>query len=340
MDGVPIWLFLVAPPGCTKSALLMSFLNANKIMATTTLTSASLISGMNNKHGIDNSLIPQLNNKVLVIKDFTTILNMNPIARDEIFGIFRDVYDGVIDKYFATIEKHYKSKFGIIAGVTPAIEVYTDSFSAMGERFLTWKINLPKDSTIILKKAIENTTKETEFSKELNEIAKLFLRQNFIDIPIFNDKFIDKIINLAQLMSIMRASVIRERYSKEITHQPIIELATRIVKQLVKISIGIAQFKNKKITDEEEYKIIKKLALHSMPSRYEDILRYSYLHKDNFDIKFLIEKTKLPSITIQRLLENLTLIRVLERNKINMFKSTWKLSNKIKKYIEITEVYK
>lgn len=337
-QGDPVWLFLVAPPGFTKSELLMSFINCNKILATTSLTSASLVSGMGGANN-DNSLIPKLNGKVLITKDLTALLNMNPIARDEIFGVFRDIFDGRIDKYFSNLERHYISKFGFIAGVTPVIEQYTDSFTAMGERFLTWKAYLPEDTTELIKKAILNVNNEIAMRNELNIIAQQFLIQQFDIIPELNNKFIDKIVALAQLVAYLRSSVIREKFSKEITHKPIQELGTRLAKQFTKTKLALAQFKNKKITDHADYNLIKKLALHTIPSRHEEILKEGFNNTSYFDIEYLSNKTNLPNITIQRLLENLTLMKVLIRKKINILKYGWVLSDKIKRILEITEVY-
>jgi hypothetical protein len=339
-QGDPVWLFLVAPPGFTKSELLMSFLNCNKIIAVTSLTSASLVSGIGQGTN-DNSLIPRLNGNILICKDLTAILNMNPITRDEIFGIFRDAYDGRLDKHFATMERHYISKFGFIAGVTPIIEQYTNTFIAMGERFLTWKEFLPEDTTALLKRAILNVNNEIKMRNELNIISQEFLLQKFDSLPELNNKYIDKLIALAQLVANLRSSVIREKFSKEITNKPIQELGTRLVKQFTKTMLASAQFKGKKITDENDYVLIKKLALHTIPTCNENILKEMYFNNNkNIDIEYLNNKSNLPNITIQRWLENLTLMKVLIKYKINVLKYGWKLNDKIKKLLDFTEIYK
>ncbi len=72
LDGDPIWLFLVAPPGSLKTELIMSMADAPLIVTTTSLTPHVLISGFPSAGGGDPSLIPKLNGKVLTIKDFTT----------------------------------------------------------------------------------------------------------------------------------------------------------------------------------------------------------------------------------------------------------------------------
>ncbi|GAG47595.1 unnamed protein product, partial [marine sediment metagenome] len=104
--------------------------------------------------------------------DFTTILNMHHDNRDEIFGILRDAYDGSITKHFGNgIVRRYKSTFGIIAGVTPAIELYTEEHTALGERFLRYKIRIPTGAEYqqnILMKAVTNIGHENEMRRVLS----------------------------------------------------------------------------------------------------------------------------------------------------------------------------
>ena len=94
MDGPPVWVFLVGPPGSAKTAVLASLNTYQKIYSTSSLTVHALISGANWKDSADPSLIPRLNGTVMVIKDFTSILSMRDTEKDEIFGILRDSYDG------------------------------------------------------------------------------------------------------------------------------------------------------------------------------------------------------------------------------------------------------
>ena len=144
-EGDPLWLFIVAPPGGTKTELIRSLAKSPFTYNTSTLSSKSLISG-SNITSQEHSLIPKLDGKVLVIKDFTTILDMEQMERNAIFGLLRDAYDGSIAKEFGTGSKSFVSKFGIITGVTPAIEVYTENATALGERFLKFNIPIPKDA--------------------------------------------------------------------------------------------------------------------------------------------------------------------------------------------------
>ncbi len=142
--GDPLWLFLVAPPGGSKSELLMSLDASDYIVSLSQLTPHALISGQKVGKGMeDPSLLPRLNNRMLIVKDFTAIMGMNETDRENILGQLRDAYDGKAEKYFGTGEhKTFRSKFGVIAGVTPAIEKFANQSVSLGERFLKYRIRM------------------------------------------------------------------------------------------------------------------------------------------------------------------------------------------------------
>lgn len=348
IGGDPIWLFLVAPSGGTKSEFITSISDCPGTYSITTLTPHTLISGANFGGGGDPSLIPKLKNKVLAIKDFTTILNMNSNSREEIFGILRDAYDGKIEKNFGNgIIRRYKSKFGIVAGVTPAIELYTSGQTALGERFLKW--NIPFDDSFegrynILSKALSNTTKEEQMRKEIDEMAYKVLNHPYQDdnIPDVPDNIKGKVIGLSQYIGVIRGTVNRDKYTREVTHKPFQELGTRLAKQFLKLMLGIGLFRQKEIITNREYEIIKKVAISTIPSRLETIV-YGIVSEDicdTYTVEELQEISGLPRTTVKRMTENLVLLQVLEELKVGRRLKSYKLKDEIVDIIELSEIYK
>src|SRR6185295_20396517 len=129
------------------------------------------------------SLIPRLNEKVLVIKDFTSILGMNDNDKEEIFSILRDAYDGFCGKVFGNgVERSYKSRFTVIAAVTPSIYDLGPRHSALGERFLKFMMgdNLHHDQEEeIISRAIENVDRDSKIRTELSLVTGTFLSYGF-----------------------------------------------------------------------------------------------------------------------------------------------------------------
>ena len=78
LDSKPVWLYIVGAPGSGKTEILQSLILSDEVILRDTVTRPSLIPGyMDKKTKRDESLIPQLNGKNLIITDFTTILQMN-----------------------------------------------------------------------------------------------------------------------------------------------------------------------------------------------------------------------------------------------------------------------
>lgn len=344
LDGEPLWMFIIAPSGATKTELLLSVSQAPRVVSTTALTPHSLVSGANFAGGGDPSLIPKLNGKVLIIKDFTTILNMNQMARDEILGILRDAYDGKTEKTFGNgIFRSYNSKFGIIAGVTPAIELYIAGQTAFGERFLGFKIKIPesyKGRLVYLSKAMGNNQSESKMKEELSELGKRVLSHNYKEIPEIPEIFQKKLMTLALWTSIMRGTVTRDKYSKEVIAKPFVELATRIVKQYTKLSTGIAMFRGKKKVTRAEYRVIKQVSISSVLSDLNELTKFMYHSgKDSWkEFREITKATRLPAENCRRKLEDLTMLNVIVKESKNM-KSYYRIHEEMYELISENGIY-
>ena len=105
-------------------------------------------------------LLPQLDGRVLIFKDFTTILEKGRDERREIIAQFREAYDGTFAKKLGTVDKtiSYSSRFGLVAGVTPVIDKHWKVMQQLGERFLKVRWNEKPD--LATKRARENEGKE------------------------------------------------------------------------------------------------------------------------------------------------------------------------------------
>lgn len=345
LPGDPLWLFLVAPPGATKTELLMTLIDAPNITTTTSLTPHSLISGANFAGGGDPSLIPKLNGKCLVVKDFTTILNMNMVARDEIFGILRDAYDGRTEKHFGNgVFRSYESKFAVIAGVTPVIEQFTDEHSALGERFLRYKIHTRTDakgSKAFLKRALSNVANEDEMRSSLRKVGTQVLKHDFTGGPTFSDEICEKIIALAQWTALMRSTITREKYSGEITHKPYTELGTRLAKQYMKLLLGVGLFKQLDTITDKEYQIAVHMAKSTVSSRMEEVVRKMYKGEKEkaYSTSDIVKLTNLPPMTCGRVMENLMMLHVVQKKDSGPMKTEWVFTEDMKELIETAELY-
>lgn len=135
IGGEPNWLFIVGPAGSGKTSFLESFGGRNDYFDySSKLSAKNLVSGW--AQGPDKSFLNTLRGKTMIIKDFTTVLDMPKDQQRELFSILRDAYDGSLRvKFGNNVDRDYHNlNFNLIAGVTPAIYRHNDA--DMGERFL------------------------------------------------------------------------------------------------------------------------------------------------------------------------------------------------------------
>jgi len=345
-SGHPLWMFIVAPPGGTKTEPLSSLLEAPDIVYKNTLGAKSLVSGQVLSGGADPSLLPRLHERMLVIEDFTTVLSIPPTFREEIFGILRSAYNGRYERDYGNGRVfRCECLFGILAGVTPAIEHQAENFTALGERFLSYAPPIPKDvrgRRPYLKKAQENRGHELEMRAELKRVAAEALNYPFSSAPIIPGGIEDCVLDLAQWTSLMRGVLKRDKYAarKEITHEPFSELGTRLVKQYSKLLDGIGRFKRLDIVGEEEYSSIRRIAYSSVPSDRRRVLRAMSAEPGKaWSSGEVSEATGLPRYPMcERVAETLSMLGVLKRENA-MRQNLWRIENDFVELIESTHIF-
>jgi hypothetical protein len=355
MDGPPIWLFLVSPPGGAKTITMEGLIEYERTTSTSSLTAHALISGANWQGQSDPSLIPRLDGKVLLIKDFTTVLNLREDEKEQIFGILRDAYDGKCGKIFGNgVERTYKSHFTVIAAVTPKIYEIGPRHAALGERFLKFRMgdNLDHyEEDKIISRAIDNVDHDTQMKEELMNITSPFLQFGFeeIETPRLDSQTHQAIIKLAQFGARLRGNVSRDLYNSEMmTGRPFAEVGSRLGIQLAKLARALAVLRGKSAVTDLEYALVKKVMLDTVSQRNEDIVRVMFNHEvtkneqqSSITAAELSNVTRYPITTIRRLMDDLNLLNVIERRGTagSGFKQTWQLSTYMTKAISESGVY-
>lgn len=352
LEGDPLWMFIVSSPGGSKTEILQSANRCPTVYVMSSLTSHSLISGAHFQNGKDPSVLPELDKKTLVIKDFTPILTKKDTERDEIFGILRDAYDGSTSKVFGNGQRrNYICHFSVLSGVTSRIHELATEHQSLGERFLKYSLgdNIHHDYEVeMMNRAADNVGSETIMRKELSDVVYEFLlhqiwltRQYKPTLPSEIQK---KLISLAQFGARMRGTVSRDKYRSDImTSKPAAEYGTRLVKQLVKLMKAICYINDIKVIGEHEYNTAKKVMLDTIPQRIEDVVRCLHQNcstiNDTLRTKDIAAKTKYTVGTISHVLADLDILGVVTKTgKQNIYE--WTLSKYIRDLIEKASIYK
>ncbi len=276
LNSKPVWLYLISPPGGGKTEILQSLeQDRREIYAVSILTAQSLISGrILSKGEKDPSLLPKLDGKVLVIKDFTAMLYSKWETLSAILGQLRDAYDGGCRKVFGTgKETEYSSKFGIIAAVTPAIDKHANLLAPLGERFLMYRSPpVSREERIERAMAASRNLSVEETEDALNCAAARILRRNPKQ-PELPDDLRQELLDLAELVARARCRVERDRTTREPMYFPEAEIPTLLGKQFADLALGLAMAREKPTVTADEVKLVQKVGLDSIPSNQLRLLK-------------------------------------------------------------------
>jgi GTPase SAR1 family protein len=218
-QGDAIWLLVVGPSGSGKTELVRA-LRGDYVVSVDTITSNSLISGLK-VPGKDETfgMLETLDKKLLVIKDLTTMLEKTAASRDDtVFAQLRSAYDGEYAAFHGSGHRRqaYKAQFGLIGAVTPAIDRYRAVNSALGERFLTIRIEMdPNEENEAIEKSQDNRGTETAMRQEIGHAVTTTLNEyrdiaTEIGCPLIQGPDLKKIRALSYLLSHMRTEVARD----------------------------------------------------------------------------------------------------------------------------------
>jgi len=314
LPGDPLWMYIIGPAGGGKTLLLTSLQDSNRTIFRSSVTPRALVSGFNSKP--DPSLLPHLDNKCLIWKDFTEVLSMHPNDKDEVFGVLRGAYDGFVQKTFGNgVNREYTVHFSMLAGVTPAIN--GDNRASLGERFL--KFQMLKDENIDhseqIRAAISMVAKENEMEAELRESASTFIngRTGYAATPRVPECIKERVVALAQIIAILRASVERNQYNDKIKYRPQAEVGTRLAKQLVKLAKMLAIVEKEDAVTENIHQLIERVAFDSATGFHIEVVQAVILLGPNATEREITALTGLPPTNTHRALEDLVLLRALKR---------------------------
>lgn len=321
--GDPSWLMLVAPPSGGKTELLRALDGLPFVYFLSSLTAQTLISGKKTKNGSSCSLLPKLNGKILILKDFTSVLSMKHEQRAEVLAQLREVADGRFSKGFGTGDTvDWQGHVGFLGAVTPVYDTFHSVISVMGDRFLLWRSENEEDMSPGLM-AIDRVGGETAMREEMQAAATQFIEQfkNFkLSRVVVSEETKKMIVGMALFAAKLRCPVERDPYTKNITYDPQPEGAPRLSKQLYQLGVALAVIHGNTTIGPDEFEILSKITFDLTTSRRAKIVRYlwdkkcweSFSHwESTTDVALALD---LPTNTAKYALEDLMILRVCRRD--------------------------
>lgn len=325
LPGDPLWLWLIAPPGAAKTELLRS-INGKDFYHLSDLTSKTFVSGLmlgegEKRRKIDD-LLPQLDKKVLLFKDFTTVLEKPSDERAEIFAQLRECYDGMFSKKFGTLDKkvEYTARFGLIAGVTPVVDKYWKMMQQLGERFL--KYRWAEDGDATTRRAEGNEGSEREMRDEIQNAVLGYLNNLDVQEPEFPKEYSERLIEAAKFLAVLRTPVQIQNAHSDFWFEfiPVPEMPTRLVKQLKKLSKALAVVRGRRIVTELDIVTAECVARSTAPPDRIEILQtlrsmqFSTLH--GVTAGAIHRSVNIPETTVRHILGQLERLKLVTSEEV------------------------
>ena len=311
LDGEPVWLLLVAPPSGGKTVVLDALLGLRDVHEVATLTEASLLSGTPKKESKNarGGLLKVMGDfGVLLCKDFTSTLAMNRDARGPALAALREVYDGRWTRHVGSDggrTLHWHGKAGFIGGVTEAIDSHHAVTSALGERFLLFRLPVPSDTD---RRTLAGRGSGLTVGAETKAVLQDGVRRLFDAAPLTGpaqsppQATQDVIADLANFATVARSAVERDHHH-EVCNVPGRELPTRLARQLATLRAGLAAIG---VTETRAVELLSRVAVSCIPPMRVAVFRVLLREGDDgVETRRLATEIGRPTGIVRRTLEDL-----------------------------------
>jgi hypothetical protein len=357
LDGDPVWVFLVGGSGQGKTERLTPLAGLRKrlpaqphvIFASALSGEAALLSATPRRDRADHAsggLLREIGERgMLVIKDFTSILEMDRTARGQVLAALREVYDGRWDRPVGADGGqvlHWAGKCGLLAGCTTAIDKAHSVMNDMGPRSLF--VRLPAANLDQLAgSALDHMGHEGKMRAEL-AAATAGLLANLPGEPHKVDQGVRAaLIAVASLVSQARSPVHRD-WGGEIDLVGDAEAPTRIVKQLGQIWRACGMLG---LDRAGSWEVVRRCALDSIPKLRGAVIRYlagrdaaMLTGADPASTTQVAIGVVHPSRTVRRALEDLAAHGVVTRESAGKGRADiWGLSSRARAWTSSAETF-
>ncbi len=287
-----LWLMVIGVPSSAKTDLVNLLRKFKLAYFIDTLTQNPFASGyVAPEGGKTYDLLPELNNKCFICKDYTSIFSLNDETVKKLLGELVSIYDGELKKFSPTRSlKEYITNFSHLGAITPsALNRHTRYMNIIGSRFMFYRI--PKLNSEDSKKGFEIAWQDNrkEKLKEVAEDVCSFLdhickkiEKETLEIDFTNEQIKRNLELLAVFTSKSRGIVVTQKQSfkdedgKSISYYEVIDWQVeepwRAFQQLKGLAISLTIInQSNKITD-KEIGVLKKIVLSSMPVQRAEAL--------------------------------------------------------------------
>jgi hypothetical protein len=308
LPGDSVWLFVVGHSGGTKTETVRS-LSGSDIYTLDSLTDHTFVSGKVEDGKPVKGILPQLDGKVLVIKDFSVILSMREDVRNAVFSQLRTLHDGYLECGYGTLDEPIRvnAKIGIIAACTPHLDSYGKMNAVLGDRFLRLRHDVEDRKTLGLR-AAKNLGKEDEMRTELQSMTSKFIDGlRFKQIAATEDQ-LKAFVGMACATSMLRSHVMMKFWNNQVTDYEVApnkEYPTRLTKQFLKLAMLLANVRGHKEIEIADLKTIQRVARDTCIQPRLKIVQHMIKEGKGCSSKQIADGVGIPKTTVWRELKEM-----------------------------------
>lgn len=315
----PLWIFTVGQSGDGKSEIVGALLDYPDVMFIDQITANTLATGKTHKgkkvHDVGEDL--QNSSHILIFSDLASLKSVNKDEKNEIWGQFRELYDGKINKRTGndTISLYKNCHVTLIACTTPDIKEEYAIHNQLGTREFSYDIEShQKDDDEKMNRALGHMEQESIMKKDLQETIQSFLNSRKFNKDIEMDSNIKQWIkDKCRELSLFRATASFETRTGELRGYASREVPTRLVQQFTLLYKSLKSIEPDYPDDRFKHVIINIVKATGDPIRQ----KIYYFLKDKSDIEYnvksLHEQLIVGNRTIKRQCEVLTAMGILQR---------------------------
>jgi hypothetical protein len=331
-NSVMLWMLLVGVPSSGKTDIVRLIKNSDVAYYLDNLTQNAFISGERaNKSNKVYDLLPLVDKKCLVIKDWTAIFSLDEKMTKKLLGDFVGIYDKEFTKFSSRRGNiSYTSAFSQLGCITPAtLNRHTNYMNMVGPRFLCFTMPqtsndaedqsyqiifsntdrslTEKEARLYVSSYINQLIKLTPEIKPLGEEVKQYL------------KLAAKLMSNCRGIVILQSASFKNEEGEDIRYYEVLDVQIeepwRAVQQLISLARYLAFVVGKNEIGVEELAIIKEVVISSMPAERSQALRVIMKHGGIITAKELADLSEKSTKTSRRLLDELVALKALAKDK-------------------------
>lgn len=317
LAGDPVWLLVIAGPSSGKTELLYLLTGLPHTHSAATLTEAGLLSGSPKRdHSKDatGGLLRQVGEfGIILLKDFGSVLSMDKrSSRPPTLAALREMYDGSWTRVLGTDGgKSYawEGKAGLVACGTGAIDNAWAAMSVLGDRFMFYRLPV-EDRQETARFAIQNRADAQRIRQNIAAVSRDFMANLDIpdDLPALDQETADRIVRLADVVTLARSPIPRDSYTRQIEEDPgDPEGPARLANALAQLLSG---FDVLGVTREVAWPIVEKVGLDCIAAIRRNVLEVLLAADEPQTTLAVAKALARPKRLIDRTLKDLFILRL------------------------------